>query len=149
MRTLLTGQRMAVTTLEPMLEDLHARLSGVVIECLDWADFLARYDSPDTLFYLGPPYWGCEGDYGRGLFGPDDFAGMAEALTSLKGRFLMSINDRPEIRSLFASFRLQPVEICYTIGKKPTSRGKRGELLIGNFHWPAAGGGSQRSRKET
>ena len=127
--------RFNLTTLEPMLEDLHARLSGVVIECLDWADFLARYDGPDTLFYLDPPYWGCEGDYGRDLFGPDDFARMAEALASLKGRFLMSINDRPEIRSLFAGFRLQPVEVSYTIGKQAASRGKRGELLIGNFRW--------------
>lgn len=28
--------RFNLTTLEPMLEDLHARLSGVVIECLDY-----------------------------------------------------------------------------------------------------------------
>ncbi len=28
--------RFNLSTLEPMLEDLHTRLSGVVIECLDW-----------------------------------------------------------------------------------------------------------------
>jgi len=29
-----------------MLEDLHTRLSGVGIECLDWSEILRRYDSP-------------------------------------------------------------------------------------------------------
>jgi DNA adenine methylase len=37
-----------------------------VIECLPWSDFVARYDSPTTLFYLDPPYWGSETDYGAG-----------------------------------------------------------------------------------
>lgn len=46
------GGRFNLTTLEPMLEDLHSRLSGVVIECLDWSAFIPRYDSADTLFYI-------------------------------------------------------------------------------------------------
>lgn len=42
--------RFNLTTLEPMLEDLHARLSGVVIECLDYAAFIDRYDGPKHCF---------------------------------------------------------------------------------------------------
>jgi hypothetical protein len=38
-----------------MLEDLHERISGVIIECLPYQDFIARYDRPETLFYLDPP----------------------------------------------------------------------------------------------
>ncbi|MDR5655485.1 DNA adenine methylase, partial [Ruixingdingia sedimenti] len=72
--------RFNLTTLEPMLEDLHSRLSGVVIECLDWAEFIPRYDADGTLFYLDPPYWGCEDDYGRAMFTRADFARMAAAL---------------------------------------------------------------------
>ena len=56
--------RFNLIALEPLLEDLHTRLSGVTIECLDWTVFIPRYDGPDTLFYLDPPYWGCEDDYG-------------------------------------------------------------------------------------
>jgi DNA adenine methylase len=56
-----------------MLEELHERLAGVIIERLPWRAFLARYDTPETLFYLDPPYYGSEGDYGPGLFSPADF----------------------------------------------------------------------------
>lgn len=32
------------------------RLRGVIIENLDWREAIKRYDKPDTLFYLDPPY---------------------------------------------------------------------------------------------
>jgi DNA adenine methylase len=122
--------RFNLTTLEPMLEDLHSRLSGVVIECLDYAEFITRYDSPDTLFYLDPPYWGCEKDYGKNMFGRDEFARMAGLLRGIKGRFIMSINDVPDIREVFTGFDIEEVSTSYTIGKSNDSRGKRAELLV-------------------
>lgn len=114
-----------------MLEDLHSRLAGVVIECLDWFDVIPRYDSPQTLFYLDPPYFRCEVDYGKDLFGRGDFARMAEVLAGLTGRFVMSINDAPEIRTIFASFALTEVTTTYTIAAGRVSA--RPELLISNF----------------
>lgn len=122
--------RFNLTTLEPMLEDLHARLAGVVIECLDWADFIPRYDGPGTLFYLDPPYWGCEDDYGRQMFARADFQRLADALQHIKGRFLMSINDVPEIRDLFAWAVIDEVSTTYTIAGGGKAREGRAELLI-------------------
>lgn len=124
--------RLNLTTLEPMLEDLHARLSGVVIECLDWADFIPRYDGPDTLFYLDPPYWGCEDDYGKAMFSREDFTRMADVLRGVKGRFIMSINDVPEIRELFGWATVEEVQVSYTIGNKGDRAPVRAELVIGN-----------------
>lgn len=122
--------RFNLTTLEPMLEDLHSRLAGVVIECLDWTDFIARYDSPGTLFYLDPPYWGCETDYGKAMFTRADFARMADQLAGIKGRFLLSINDVPETRAIFGRFTLEPVLTSYTIGDRSDRSATRAELLI-------------------
>ena len=122
--------RFNLMTLEPMLEDLHSRLSGVVIECLDYAAFIDRYDGPETLFYLDPPYWGNEDDYGKGMFSQREFSAMAKQLKKIKGQFVMSINDVPEIRELFGAFEIQEVTTSYTIGKTNESRGKRKELLI-------------------
>ena len=130
--------RFNLTTLEPMLEDLHSRLAGVVIECLDWSAFIPRYDSPDTLFYLDPPYWGCEDDYGKAMFARADFARLAELLHAVKGRFILSLNDLPEVRQTFAGFDLTEVRTTYTIsGKRDDSAGGRAELLISN--WPLPG----------
>lgn len=123
--------RFNLTTLEPMLEDLHSRLAGVVIECLDWSDFLRRYDSAGTLFYLDPPYWGSEGDYGKALFTRADFARMAEQLRALRGRWLLSINDVPEIRALFAWAQIEAVQTSYGIAASASAkREPRAELLI-------------------
>ena len=122
--------RFNLTTLEPMLEDLHARLAGVVIECLDWTDFIRRYDTAGTLFYLDPPYWGCEDDYGKAMFARDDFARMADQLRGIAGRFVLSINDVPEIREIFAWARIDEVSTVYTIANHADRGEKRAELLI-------------------
>lgn len=126
--------RFNLTTLEPMLEDLHSRLAGVVVECLDFEAFIRRYDKPGTLFYLDPPYWGTEGVYGKHLFARQDFQRLSDVLTGIKGRFLMSINDVPEIREIFSWAAMEEVSTCYTVGTKVDSRGERGELLIGNLN---------------
>src|SRR5205823_13184621 len=104
-------------------------LAGVVIERLPYADCIARYDRPETLFFLDPPYMGSEHYYGRGLFGPEDYARLAEILRGLKGRFLMTLNDCPGARKIFALFALKPVKLTYSVH----GRGRRkdaGELLI-------------------
>jgi len=107
--------RFDVTKLGPMLEAVHERLSGVVIERLPWADFLDRYDRPATLFYLDPPYFGCERDYGEGMFDRSEFELMASRLATLKGRFILSINDRPEVRETFAAFDIAEADTTYQL----------------------------------
>ena len=130
--------RFNLSTLEPMLEDLHSRLSGVTIECLDWSAFIPRYDSADTLFYLDPPYWGCEDDYGKAMFARADFERLVQQLATIRGRFILSLNDLPEVRHTFAAFQLAEVRTTYTIsGKHNDQGGSRAELLISN--WPLGG----------
>lgn len=111
------GARFNLTKLVPMLEDVHERLCGVVIERIPYADCIRRYDSrPGTLFYLDPPYWGCTDDYGRDIFSQEDFARLAEQLAGLQGRFILSLNDTPEVRQLFAGFEIEEVELHYGVG---------------------------------
>ncbi|WP_336958919.1 DNA adenine methylase [Sphingobium aquiterrae] len=107
--------RFDVTRLGPMLEAIHERIAPVTIERLHWSDFLSRYDRPGTLFYLDPPYFGSEGDYGKALFSRDEFAQMATQLASLKGRFLLSLNDRSEVRDIFGDFAIESVPTTYSL----------------------------------
>jgi DNA adenine methylase len=116
-----------VNKLQILLEDVHDRLAGVTIERLPWQDFLARYDRPGTLFYLDPPYFGCEDDYGADMFGRDQFELMAEQLAGLKGEFILSINDTPEVRRIFSRFRFQEAKLLYRISGAPT---EAAELII-------------------
>lgn len=114
--------RFNLNRLGPLLEDVHERLSGVVIENLDWLAFIDRYDRPGTLFYFDPPYWGSEDDYGKALFSRDQFQAMADRLSRLQGRFTLSINDVPEIRSTFSAFRFEEAALIYSVsGGKGTS----------------------------
>ncbi|MBL28044.1 MAG: DNA methyltransferase [Rhodospirillaceae bacterium] len=108
--------RFDITKLAAMLEDVHVRLAGVVIECLPYGAFIDRYDRPGTLFYLDPPYWGSENDYGRDLFSRQDFERLAEQLAGLRGRFILSLNDRPEVRETFGAFAMEAVETTYSVG---------------------------------
>ncbi|APX70101.1 MULTISPECIES: DNA adenine methylase [unclassified Brucella] len=110
------SSRFNLTTLAPLLQEVHERLASVVIENLDWHAFIDRYDRPETLFYLDPPYWGTEGMYGKELFGRDQFKILAERLGRIKGRFILSINDVPEIRSIFSAFDIEDVDLTYTAG---------------------------------
>ena len=113
-----------------LIEAAHARLQGVHVECLDWDAFMRRYDRPFTLFYLDPPYWGHENDYGKGIFERADYARMAGILGGIEGRFLLSLNDRPEVRELFGAFRIEPVRTTYTLDARHARRA--GELLVSN-----------------
>ncbi|MBA5779123.1 DNA adenine methylase [Stappia sp. F7233] len=126
--------RFDLTKLAPMLEEVHERLAGVVIENLSFADFIPRYDGPDTLFYCDPPYWGCETDYGKDMFGRPDFERLRDCLAAVKGRWILSINDVPEIRALFAGFTIAEVAVTYSINDGDTKQAA--ELIIGNFEHP-------------
>lgn len=125
--------RFDITKLGPMLEAVHERLSSVVIERLPWAEFIRRYDRPGTLFYLDPPYYGCEGDYGddtgQPLFAREEFEAMAEQLAGISGRFILSLNDRPEVRSIFSRFQIEGVETTYSVGGGDKAK-KAGEVII-------------------
>lgn len=114
------GARFDLTKLVPMLEEVHERLCGVDIERLPYADLVERYDTPGTLFFLDPPYFGNEDDYGAGVFSAADFERLSGLLEAIEGRFIMTINDTPEIRALFAGFAIEPVELNYRLSGKVT-----------------------------
>lgn len=114
------GARFDLAKLVPMLEDVHERLCGVDIERLPYAELIARYDTPATLFYLDPPYYGCERDYGLGVFSAADFERLSGLLGAIEGRFIMSINDTPEIRQTFAGFAIEEAKLSYRLSGKVT-----------------------------
>src|ERR1051326_2641426 len=98
----------------------HERLRGVQIESLPYEQILARYDRPTTLFYLDPPYW--RRKLYKFNFSDEDFRQLEQRLHGVKGRFVLSLDDHPEVRMIFRAWRLIRTEIIYTA---QTKTGKR------------------------
>ena len=111
-----------------LLEAIHERLAAVTIECLDWRLFLERWDRPETLFFLDPPYYGTEHYYGSGLFSPDQHEAMAEALSRLKGQFILTLNDLPETRAIYRDFDIEAVELTYSASQGAPTKAR--EIII-------------------
>lgn len=110
-----SASRFNINRLAVELHQLNCRLSGVIIECLDYQEFIRRYDSEQTLFYLDPPYYFHENDYGRGVFTREDFSVLSAQLGGIKGKFILSLNDVPEVREIFSSFKIESVSTKYTM----------------------------------
>jgi len=113
----------------------HRRLDGVYIENLDFADCIARYDRVHTAFYCDPPYLGTAGF--KAAFTIDDHRRLAAALKNIKGKFLLSINDHPQIRRLYKGLPRLKVQVNYSVArdKSPKAR-QRTELVIANYPLP-------------
>lgn len=123
--------RMDIHEIESVLAEAHKRLNRTIIENLGYQAVIKRYDSDSTLFYLDPPYWGGEDDYGKGMFERADYQRLADILKGIKGKFILSINDVPDIREIFKEFNLKEVNVRYSasISVRPIAN----ELIITNY----------------
>ena len=136
--TATTGPAINLCRIEENLSAAHLRLAGTYVENLSWQDCLKRYDRAHTFFYADPPYWQTEG-YGVPFeFG--QYEQLAEAMRTCKGKVMVSINDHPDIRSVFDGFWMEGLDIKYSTannyGTAETSR----ELVITNWEPEALGG---------
>ena len=74
------------------LPAFHERVMRVQIECDDWRTILHNYDTPDTFFYLDPPYVVSKrsgGKYTHELT-DDDHADLIAVVQKLDGMVLLS-----------------------------------------------------------
>lgn len=76
------------------LEWLAERMDGVLIECADAIDVMRKYDGPDALFYVDPPYVNSGTHSGLSLYkeGMSDkgHADLIGCLKSLRGRWALA-----------------------------------------------------------
>jgi DNA adenine methylase len=112
-----------------IIEQTHRRLARVQIESLPYQQILEKYDRPTTLFYLDPPYW--QRKLYRFNMSDQDFRNLEACLHRVKGKFILSLDDHPEVRKLFGHWNIEQVKLTYTAQQQT---GKRySEVLITNF----------------
>lgn len=83
------------------VHEASARLRDVLIECEDFRVVIERYDTPDTLFYLDPPYVGCETVYVEGGMREADHRDLARMLGALQGKAAVSYYPCPLVDELY------------------------------------------------
>jgi DNA adenine methylase len=117
-----------------LLQATAERLAAVLIEQRDFAEILERYDSPETFFYLDPPYVDFQPNGRYEPLSKERRAEMFARLAGIKGKFLMSFNDCAEIRRLARAhnFKTRRVGVVYTICGA-ARRTASPELLIANY----------------
>ena len=105
------------------------RLSNVLMLNKDFASVIQDYDSKDTFFYLDPPYSQSDPTWGyKHMVDPAD---VLRAVNGIKGKFLLSYDDSPIVRSTFKKYNIKRIQTRYSLGK---SRGVKKELLISNYN---------------
>ena len=115
-----------------LIKELENRMANVVVENQDFETLIKHYDRPDSFFYADPPYFSSEGMYEVG-FGWDDHVRLRDTLKSIKGKFLLSYNDCPEIRELYEGFSLLDFSRTHAMVQRYEAGREFKELLIGNY----------------
>ena len=119
----------------PLIESAAGRLQKVVIENKDCVKLIRQYDRPESFFYCDPPYYNADQYYEAVSSDGFDHAGLADALLGIKGKFLLSYNDCPEIRALYdrPGIVIEGISRLSNIAQRYENGKQYPELLISNY----------------
>jgi DNA adenine methylase len=125
------------------LDNLRAcsrALEGVKIRARDFAQ-VQRYARAGDFVYFDPPYVPVSDtadftSYVAGGFGLEAQERLAEVFARLSERgahVMLSNSDAPQVRKLYARYRIDTVLASRSINSKITKRGKVGEVVVRNY----------------
>ena len=119
----------------PLITNACARLQKVVIENKDFEKLIDQYDRPESFFYCDPPYFETEDYYEDVGFTKADHERLADRLSSIEGKYMLSYNDCPEIRELYESrgARIESISRLSNIAQRYESGKQYDELIISNY----------------
>ena len=127
-----------IKTLAENIDAVKNLLRRAEIESQDFREVLLKYDSPETFFYVDPPYVGpnkkeCLYRKYCGVTPRE----VAEAVKNLKGKVLISYDDHPDVRRAFKGLRWKIEKVKMQYGFEQIEPGgklrERVELLIRNY----------------
>ncbi len=91
-----------------------------------------KYDSPTTFFFLDPPYENTDKsfEYADNDF---DFERLRDICNTIKGTFMLTLNDSPYIRKLFKDYVIKKINVIQNF---QSNNPIRKELIIMNYTLP-------------
>ena len=114
--------------------DYAIRLQAAQIECCDALRIIASRDTPETFFYIDPPYVGADQGHYDG-YTQMDFDALLKALEAVQGKFLLSSYRNKSLHEYTAQNGWETVEIkmaCPMTSKLKNPRNKV-EVLTANY----------------
>lgn len=116
-------------------EAFRKRMKNVQIMSDDAVELIKRIDRPEAFFYLDPPYFEVSKRLYDFMFELEDHIRLADCLKKIKGKFLLSYNDVPEIRELYEEWaNVETLEFKYRMGNHGSTSGPLvNELIIDNY----------------
>jgi len=120
------------------IDDYEAKLKNATLLNKDVGAVISAYDNPNNFFYFDPPYEESPTQGKLYEHGDFDLERFAKRLKTMKAKFLLSLNDSPNVRKLFSGFKIRGFTQqaqnrsqegpTANIGSKP-----RKEVLISNY----------------
>lgn len=131
--TFIKGKRNEFTS------DLRNRLDDVQISCRDALRVIQDRDSPETFFYLDPPYPGCFQSHYKG-YTFENLEELLKLLESIKAKFILS-NYHSELLSKYITnnnWNYVEIEVDMKVtnlgrGKRKKATQYRTEVLVYNY----------------
>ena len=114
------------------------------VEQMDCIDLIKKYDSPDTFFYVDPPYYNMEFYYSKD-FPREKHEELADTLSKIQGKFALSYYDFEDLKLFYpenkftwhsqAVYRSAATRSSKNANYSTKSKGT--EILIMNYTPPA------------
>lgn len=114
-------------------ELLCARLERVTIESRDALSVIKTYDNADAFHFVDPPYVNSDCGHYEGVFNEIHLAGLLDLLSSVRGKFMLTMFPHSLIREYINRNNWKLVSVSRTISASKTSRRKQEEWIICNY----------------
>lgn len=111
------------------VDEYQERMKNTTILNQDYKSVIKKYDSSKTFFFLDPPYERSKDLYKEGTF---NFEELNNILENVKGKFLLTLNDSSNIRTIFRNFNIKRIKVKGR-GNVGVGVGTRKELIITNY----------------
>lgn len=119
---------------EEFTEALALRLQHAQIECSDALYIIQSRDTPDSFFYCDPPYYNSNCGHYDG-YTEEDFKGLLDVLSKIKGKFMLSSYPSPLLQSYVKKYKwnMWSVEQNVSVNAKGGYLKRKVEVITANF----------------
>ena len=127
--------------INPRITDRLKQITNV--EQMDCIELIEKYDSPDTFFYVDPPYYNMEFYYSKD-FPRAKHEELANTLTNIQGKFALSYYDFDDLKTFYPvdKFNWHSQSVYRSAAtrsgndKNYKAKSKGTEILIRNYEVP-------------